>query len=705
LIAEGGIRGQEFCFLTRSGDRRLCRLSAELTEIEGEACVLSVTEDVTERKQAEEALRYLKDFNEGIIQNMAEGVVLQDAEGYFTFVNPAAASLLGYAPEEVVGLHWRDITPPDQQPIIEGVDQLRMRGETSRYELEVVCRDGRRIPILVSGSPRFEEGRFAGTIAVFSDITERKQAEAEREQLLVQIQEQARRLQQTMDTVPEGVLLLDADLRVLVANPMAEEYLSALTGAGVGDPLTALDGRPVAEILTSPPKGLWHEVEAQGPPRRLFEVIARPMESGPETEGWVLVIRDATQERETQQYIQRQERLATVGQMTAGIAHDFNNIMATIVLYAQMLSQVAGRSSQEREQLAAINQQAMHATGLIRQVLDFCRRTVLERCPMDLLVFLKEQAKLLARTLPESIRIDLAYDKDEYMVNADPTRIQQAIINLAINARDAMPEGGTLCIGLEQMRVEDRKEAPLPEMEPGAWVRVMVSDTGMGIPPDVLPHVFDPFFTTKADGAGTGLGLAQVWGIVNQHKGHIDVTTKIGEGTTFAIYLPASETSRPESLAQASSALPQGQGETILVVEDNAPVREAVGSSLEALNYRVLEAADGREALGVFERHEEESDHTDRIALVVSDMVMPNMGGVALSHALREKGYRGQIIMLTGHPLHDSALLGNSDDWQSLGVVEWLPKPVSLGQLAEVLSRALEGDGGRRVIDQNTDQA
>jgi CheY-like chemotaxis protein len=301
---------------------------------------------------------------------------------------------------------------------------------------------------------------------------------------------------------------------------------------------------------------------------------------------------------------------------------------------------------------------------------------------------------LLERTIPEDIRITLQIGPGEYLLNADLARIQQALMNIAINARDAMPEGGDLHIGLERIRIEDKRKAPLPEMahrqvhpersrraqdvEVGEWVRVTVSDSGTGIPPDVLPHIFEPFFTTKLAEEGTGLGLAQVWGIVKQHEGHIDVTTEMGEGTTFTLYLPALQEPPPETPTQEISTLPQGQGETILAVEDDLAARAVLVHSLETLNYRVLAAVNGQEALAVFERHAGE------IALVMSDRVMPEMGGMALWHALRKKGWQGPVILLTGHPLHEE-----DDNLQSEGVVEWLQKPVSLKQLAQVVARVL----------------
>ncbi|MDY6876274.1 MAG: response regulator [Chloroflexota bacterium] len=511
------------------------------------------------------------------------------------------------------------------------------------------------------------------------EIIERVRAEEERERLLAQVQEQARRVQQIVDTVPEGVLLLDADGQVVLTNPLGRKDLLALANASVGDTLTHLGKRPLAELLIPPYQGFWHEVALGDPSPRVFEIIAQPIETGPTPGGWVMVIRDMTQEREFQRYSQQQARLAAVGQLAAGIAHDFNNIMATIVLYAQIAARAEGLSARDRERLATINQQAQHATHLIQQILDFSRRSTLERHPLDLALLLKEHVKMLARTLPESITVEIAYGLDEYMVNADPTRMQQVTMNLAVNARDAMPEGGELRFGLERMEVRPGESPPLLEMETGEWVLLTVSDTGTGIPPDVLPRIFDPFFTTKAPGEGSGLGLPQVHGIVKQHGGEIDVQSQEGQGTTFTIYLPALPVHLAEQPVWELLSLAQGQGETVLVVEDNAATREALVDSLELLNYQALEATNGQEALKIIEQRGSE------ITLVLSDVVMPEMGGIALFHALRQRGLEVKVVLMTGHPLEKEL-----ESLQAQGLVNWLPKPVNLAHLAQTTARVLE---------------
>ncbi|MEJ5311919.1 MAG: PAS domain S-box protein [Anaerolineae bacterium] len=509
-------------------------------------------------------------------------------------------------------------------------------------------------------------------------LLKRKWVETERERLATQLREQARELRQILATVPEGVLLLDGEHRVVQANPVAERDLVTLAGVKVGDVLTHLGNRPLAELLTSPStKGLWHEVKVD---RRVFEVIARPMEKDGDQEHWVLVINDVTQARAAREQLQQQERMAAVGQLAAGIAHDFNNIMAIIILYAQMTAQIKALPARVQERLAVINQQARHATRLIQQILDFSRRSVLERQPLDLLPFLKEQCKLLERTLPENIEVSLDYEPAEYIVNADLTRIQQALMNLAVNARDAMPEGGKLRFTLSRTFIPDKLRCVVTsdEIPGGEWVRLAVTDTGSGIPSEVLPHIFEPFFTTKAPGQGTGLGLPQVYGIVGAHDGYIDVSTKVGKGTSFIIYLPPLLAHQPETPVSESPAFVSGRGETLLVVEDDITLRKVLAETLHALNYRVLEAANGREALHILQQRAGE------IALVLSDLVMPEMGGQALFHAMRQQGLTLPVVLISGHPMENELL-----SLQEQGLAGWLLKPLDVERLSRLLAQVL----------------
>jgi PAS domain S-box-containing protein len=635
--------------------------------------------DITERKQAEEALRESEELYRSLVETMPQGFGIRDENGVSTYANEQFCRMLGYSREEVVGHPLTDIVDPTSYD--EFLQQLAKQkaGAPANYDLIWIAKDGRRVPTLISPRPILDgDGNFKGSFAVITDISERVKAEQERERLLAQIREQAQRMQHILDTVPEGVLLLDVDERIIMVNPVAERELVTLADARTGDTLTHLGNRPLAELLTSPPRGLWHEVAVD---ERSFQVIARPVENGFTPIGWVLVIRDVTQQREIEKRIQQQERLAAVGQLAAGIAHDFNNIMATVVLYAQMTARMEGLPAVVRERMETIDQQAGHATNLIQQILDFSRRAVLERRPLDLAPLLKEHVRLLRRTLPESVEIRLDCGLDVYTVNADPTRMQQMVTNLALNARDAMPRGGELCIGLERIEIRPGESPLLPEMAPGEWVKVTVSDTGTGIPPDALPHIFEPFFTTRAP-LGSGLGLAQVHGIVGAHEGRVDVETQVGQGTTFTVYLPVHRLEPSPASSQAElPALPTGQGETILVVEDDAVVRRALADSLELLNYRVLEVSNGQEALETLEERQGEVD------LVLSDVVMPRMSGTALLHALRERGSTVPVVMLTGHPIKREM-----EQLRGHGMADWLPKPPQLEELAQVLARVLGTD-------------
>jgi two-component system, cell cycle sensor histidine kinase and response regulator CckA len=313
--------------------------------------------------------------------------------------------------------------------------------------------------------------------------------------------------------------------------------------------------------------------------------------------------------------------------LAAGIAHDFNNILAAITLYTSLMKKENDLSQQNKRRLNVINKQAWHASHLVQQILDFSRQSVLERHHLDLLPLLKEQVKLFSRTFPENITVALNVEEAEsYIVNADPTRLQQMLTNLALNARDAMPDGGKLRLDL---RKSANEQADLPDMASAEWLSLSVTDTGTGILPEALPYIFEPFFTTKEPGKGSGLGLAQVHGIVGQHGGHIHVETEVGQGTVFKIYLPAVLLPAIESPTPVGINPVQGQGELVLLVEDGAVLRRALHEILEILNYRVLEASNGQEALALL------AEQGEQIALVLSDVVMPEMGGKALVQAMR----------------------------------------------------------------------
>ncbi len=385
--------------------------------------------------------------------------------------------------------------------------------------------------------------------------------------------------------------------------------------------------------------------------------------------------------KETQKKMILQERLAAVGQLSAGIAHDFNNILASIAMYTQMSICDSEISANIRKRLEIIDGQTDRAAKLVQQVLDFARQSVIKRRPLTVEPMVKEVVKLLERTLPENIRIDLAIESGESIINADPSRIQQVIMNLALNARDAMPDGGKLSIVLSRIEREEINCVDCGLVIDGGWLQMSVTDTGLGIPSDVLPHIFEPFFTTKAP-RGHGLGLAQILGIVKQHDGHVEVETEVGSRTTFSLFWPVSSATELEVRTEENFDVTQSDGKTILVVEDDAIVRMALVDTLKMLGYQVLEAADGQQALNLCEQHK------NKIALVISDWVMPVMSGLQLFKKLKERNLEVKFLMLTGYPLDIE-----SNETVPEGIVGWIQKPPKLEQLAKTIALALNASG------------
>lgn len=506
-------------------------------------------------------------------------------------------------------------------------------------------------------------------------LVTRKRAQEAQAQLLTQVQDQSQKVHNIMDTVPEGVVLMSKNQVVTLTNLVAKEYLAHLAPNWEHSPLTALGSKQLHEILTSPPKGLWHEVSSHN---LIFEVIARPIENSPHNGGWVLVLRDVTQERDIQNRVQRQDRLAAVGQMAAGIAHDFNNILTVIKLYAQLIVRTVELPRHAEDRLSTIEQQTERATDLIQQILDFSRQSILERQSFDLFPFIKRLVKLLDRTLPENISIELDHAEQAFHIMADPSRIQQIVMNLAVNARDAMPDGGRLHISLRQVQTTTVTSLSLNDLPVGNWVLMEMSDNGTGIHPDVLAHIFEPFFTTKKVGEGTGLGLAQVYGIMQQHEGCIDMVSQIDEGTTFFLYFPALDRDAHAADTPDQSLLTMGQGQTLLLVEDNQVAREALLGSLTLLNYEVIAAENGRLALEILAENEASID------MVISDVVMPEMGGIALFHAVREQYTRIPVVLLTGHAMNK-----DMENLKQLGLAGWMLKPPDLVALSHLLADVL----------------
>ncbi len=485
------------------------------------------------------------------------------------------------------------------------------------------------------------------------------------------------RLENLIEKLPVGVILLDKTYRPVVINSLGREILSSFnphqdheTATDIQDEETShfhchLGPYSFEDLVRKSHEVLPVEIVLGETVPRIFEAEARSI--GAQQPYWVLMLREVTQERQNQTRIQMQERLATVGQLAAGIAHDFNNIMATILVYTDLLNKELSADSSAMERLSIIRRQVQRAASLIRQILDFSRRSVMEPSPLDLLPFIKEVDKLLVRVLPETIKVELTYQPGLYMVSADPARLQQVIMNLALNARDAMPEGGTLRIELDHLELSQNDFPPMPYLPAGRWITLAISDTGVGISPEVLPHIFEPFFTTKPVGQGTGLGLAQAYGIVKQHDGYIDVQSEPGRGAKFIIYLPALPVAEQSEESPQTDVLPDGKGRRILVVEDDLITREALQALLEDQNFSVITASNGLEAIDTIQAQ------LKPISMIISDIVMPEMGGIAMYEVIRNRWPEIKILFVTGHPLEEENVRALEE-----GGIPWIQKPFSV---------------------------
>lgn len=378
-----------------------------------------------------------------------------------------------------------------------------------------------------------------------------------------------------------------------------------------------------------------------------------------------------------------QQRQAIVGQLTAGIAHDFNNILAVITLYGQLLQKIPD-STKYSQYLNIIHQQASRGADLISQLLDFGRQSLMQPTSVDLVAFLRDVVALLSRTFPENIEVTLSTRVESLYVRLDPTHLQQVFMNLAINARDAMSGKGEFRLSLAAVDIDHEDDVPVAGMKSGLWAKVTAADNGCGMTDEVQARIFEPFFTTKGPDEGTGLGLAQVHGIIQQFGGEIQVSSTVDKGSTFVVYLPMDELISVPFVHESESEPPDPTSiiahKTILLVEDEPVVRQALKTIFNELGFgKVLVAEDGREALSLYR------NRSDPIDLVFSDMVMPKMGGLELFEALRDEVPTLKMIITTGYPLENGgeALLER-------GISDWLLKPFTMEEVISKITQVLK---------------
>lgn len=388
---------------------------------------------------------------------------------------------------------------------------------------------------------------------------------------------------------------------------------------------------------------------------------------------------DITLRRKLEEQLRQSQKMDAIGQLAGGVAHDFNNILAAIMMQTEVANTFAGVPPPVQELLKDIEVAAERAATLTRQLLAFSRQQVMQPRPVDLNEIVTSLAKMLQRFLGEQVRIQIHLHPSPLITHADAGMLDQAVMNLAVNARDAMPMGGRLIIETVERFITPEEVDSMPDLAPGRYVCLRVSDTGYGIPRENLPRIFEPFFTTKDPGKGTGLGLATVFGIVQQHRGLIKVYSEIGRGTSFQIFLPAVAASNEALGREGAKPKPRGGTETILVVEDESGVRLLTQMMLVRHGYNVLEASGGAEALRVWD------EHKDRIHLLLTDMVMPDMNGRELALQLQKRDPGLKVIFTSGYSAEIAA-----GDFKLQEGQNFLQKPWSMYQLLDTVRQFLD---------------
>lgn len=638
---------------------------------------LAEVADRSRRREVERRLFQSQAQFQKITENVADLIVVLDKEGRRVYNNPAYRSLLG-DPEALRGtLSFDEIHPADRERMKRVFAETLRTGIGQRAEYRFLLKDGSVRYIESQGSViRDQQGEVTNVLVVSRDVTERRKKDE-------RIREQASLLDQARD----AIFVTDLDGVVTYWNAQAEALLGWTRAEVVNhhvEPLLFPDGEfdrgPICKKLRE--EGRWQgELRPKTKQGGTLIVESRWTlvhgEDGQPTS--VLFINtDVTEQRRVEAQFLRAQRMESIGTLAGGIAHDLNNVLTPILVAAQVL-QANNRDPDSAELLRTIEKSAIHGAGLVKQVLLFARGSEGERIALQLKHLIAEMARLLRETLPKSIEVRTRIEAGLGAVIGDATQLNQVLMNLAINARDAMPQGGLLEISARNLPVDEAFASRHPGLKPGPHVCISVSDTGTGIPPEVIDRIFDPFFTLKPQGKGTGLGLSTVIGIVKGHGGVVWVRSELGKGTTFDVCLPAQPLEVRIASTDTPSTIVRGQGQGILIIDDEQVIRDVFLSILRHYGYRVHEASNGRQGVEFYARHRDEID------LVIVDVMMPGMDGIATIRELRKINPAVKALVVSG--MLDNDRLDHNGDLRD---VELLRKPVMaetlLGKVASLLS-------------------
>ena len=615
---------------------------------------IAIRADITERKRAEAAFRESEERVRLLLDSTAEAIYGIDVQGHCTFCNPTSARLLGYDnPGDLLGKQMHRLmhhTRADgtRYPVEECQIYMAFReGKGSHADDEVLWRkDGSSFPAEYWSYPMVRDGKPIGSVVTFLDVTERKRADAT-------IRKERDRAQQYLDIADVILLALDHEGRITLINSKGcsalgwnEQELIGRNWVDTCLPAKARDELRVAfrKLIGGTPLQLENPVLTKWGEERMIAWRNTILRDGSgRVVGTLSSGEDITERKQLEQQLRKAQKMEAIGQLAGGIAHDFNNLLSVIIGYSEILLGRTGLDAKMHGQCEEIKRAGNRAASLTRQLLAFSRQQVLTPTVLNLNAVVVETEKMLGRLIGEEIELRTALDPTLGSVKVDPGQVEQIIMNLAVNARDAMPGGGKLVIETSNTDLDEKYAIHHPPFIAGRYVLLAVTDTGIGMDEETKTHIFEPFFTTKEIGKGTGLGLSTVYGVVKQSGGYIWVYSELGHGSVFKIYLPRVD--QPVQQSRPSELAPEiNRGtETVLLVEDEESVRTLTRSLLEEGGYTVLEASSGIHALEVAGRH------SGPIHLLLTDVVMPGMSGRELSQKMIANYPAVKVIYTSGY--------------------------------------------------------
>jgi len=643
-------------------------------------------QELAERLHADALLRDSEERYRTIVETAQEGVWILDPDARTVFVNQSMADMLGYAVDDVLGQQVFTFISVEEWPLAEASLARGRAGQAERLDFRFKRKDGSDLWGIVSCSPTFDPaGNYTGALAMVADITERRRN-------VQRLQVGERQLQEAeaiahlghwvWEIEEDRLIWSDEHYRILGLEPQSI-HVSLEDGIAFVHPddraaIRAEFERSLRErrsyemeLRIVRPDGTVAIVESRGTPQ-IDESgkVARMMGTA----------QDITERRQSEEAFRQAQRMEAIGILAGGVAHDFNNLLTAIIGFSDLTMDRLDEKDPLRSFVHEISAAGQRAAGLTRQLLAFSRKQNLEPKVLSLNTLVGDMEKLLRRVIGEDVILVTELTPDLEPVEVDPGQIEQVIMNLAVNARDAMPAGGTLTIRTEGATLDERFVRQHPGATPGRSVRLTVTDTGTGMDSETQERIFEPFFTTKELGRGTGLGLSTVYGIVKQSGGSIWVTSALGKGTTFEIVLPRAQRLADDAAEQNSGQGLPGGTETVVVVEDEEAVRTLATTVLRSLGYTVLTAEDGNDALVVLEAADRQVD------LLLTDLVMPSMGGVELGDEVQRRYPNLPVLYMTGFEL--DGRMGQR------AVPEGTPllrKPFAPRALAEWVRKGLDG--------------